>query len=506
MDDASATRNPSAWHGDSAPGMPAERPETLLREVAERTARLGSWQWWPGRNETRWSRNLYLLLGLDPDGMPVGFDQGHTLFVGDSWARLRQALQGAVEGGGKFELELEFVRVDHSTGWACLLGQALPDAAGRTEMLIGTFQDISERKRVDIALRTSEARMRALFESAGDALIVTDTSLKIVMANPAAARMHRCTLEQLVGTLFHIWIPRRHHRLFAGELLARDHEVLASLQRGQNEGLTALRADGQEFPIEITLSQMHVDGQRFYAAAGRDLTEPMQIQQALQRSRNDLRKLIARTQSIEEHERRRIARDLHDELQQPLAAMKMMALGIAGRTRARAFSQQASELAAMADKAIAATRRIVTDLRPPVLDDLGLVAALELTASGFAHHSGVQVACEALGADGADAALPGDVANCLYRVAQESLNNIHKHARARRVRLRLDLSRADRVVLSVSDDGKGIQAQDLRRSDAFGVLGMDERLQALGGSLSIAAAEGGGTRVEAVVPLDGAPA
>jgi PAS domain S-box-containing protein len=505
MDEASATRSPSAWHGGSAAGAAAERPEALLREVIERTARLGSWQWWPGRNEARWSRNLYLLLGLDPAGAPVGFDQCHTLFVGDSWPRLRQAVLAAIDGGGQFELELEFVRADRSTGWASLLGQALADAAGRTEMLIGTFQDISERKRVDIALRTSEARMRALFESAGDALIVTDTSMKIVMANPAAARMHRCTLDHLVGTLFHTWIPRRHHRLFAGELLSRGHEVLASLQRGQNEGLTALRADGQEFPIEITLSQMHVDGQRFYAAAGRDLSETMQIQHALQRSRNDLRKLIARAQSVEEHERRRIARDLHDELQQPLAAMKMMALGIAGRTRAPPLSRQASELAAMADKAIAATRRIVNDLRPLVLDDLGLVAALELMASGFARHSGVQVTYEALGADGADAALPADLANCLYRVTQESLNNIHKHAQAHRVQLCVDLSVAGQVRLSVSDDGKGIQAQDLKRSGAFGVLGMDERVQALGGSLRVAAAEGGGTCVEAVLPLHGSP-
>ena len=504
MDDASAARPTHAQRGGGDAGTLAGRPETLLRDDVERTARLGSWSWWPERGELRWSRNLYLLLGLDPAGAPVGFEHAHTLFVGDSWPRLRQALVASIDGCGQFELELEFLRSDRSTGWAILRGQALPDAAGRTEMLIGTFQDISERKRVDIALRTSEARMRALFESAGDALIVTDTSMKIVMANPAAARMHRCTVQQLVGTLFHSWIPRRHHRLFASELLSRGHESLASLQRGQNEGLTALRADGQEFPIEITLSQMHVDGQRFYAAAGHDLSEPMRIQQALQQSRNDLRKLIARTQSVEEHERRRIARDLHDELQQPLAAMKMMSLDVARQTRSAALSRHATELAAMADKAIAATRRIVNDLRPLILDDLGLAAALELTAHAFARHSGVQVQCETLGAEGADAALPGDVANCLYRVAQESLNNIHKHAQARRVQLRVDLSRADRVLLSVSDDGKGIQAQDLRRADAFGVLGMDERVQALGGALRVVAAAGGGTCVEAVVPLAGA--
>jgi len=505
MDDAAARRPADERRGGSDAGLPAERPQALLRDVVERTAQLGSWTWRPASGELHWSRNLYLLLGLDPAGAPVGFEHAHTLFVGDSWPRLRQALVAAIDGCGPFEQEVEFLRADGSNGWAMLRGQVLADAAGRTEMLIGTFQDISERKRVDIALRTSEARMRALFESAGDALIVTDTSMKIVMANPAAARMHRCTVQQLVGTLFHSWIPRRHHAMFASELASRGYEGLASLQRGGSEGLTALRADGQEFPIEITLSQMHVDGQRFYAGAGRDLSEPMQIQQALQQSRNDLRKLIARTQSVEEQERRRIARDLHDELQQPLAAMKMTALDIARQTRSAALLRHASELVALADKAIGATRRIVNDLRPPILDDLGLSAALELTASGFARHSGVQVQCETLGADGADAALPGDVANCLYRVAQESLNNIHKHAQARRVQLCVDLRRADRVLLSVSDDGKGIQTQDLRRADAFGVLGMDERLRALGGSLRVVAAAGGGTCVEAVVPLSGAP-
>jgi PAS domain S-box-containing protein len=270
MDDGSATRHAQPRRGGSAAVTPAERPETLLRDDVERTAQLGSWQWWPGQDRPRWSRNMYMLLGLDPEGPPVGFEQGHALLVGDSWQRLRQALQAAVEACGPFELEVEFLRADRSTGWAVLRGQALPDAEGRTDTVIGTFQDISERKRIDTALRTSEARMRALFESAGDALIVTDTSMKIVMANPAAARMHRCTVEQLVGTVFHAWIPQRHHRMFAKELVSRGYEGLASLHRGSNEGLTALRADGQEFPIEITLSQMHVDGQRFYAAAGRD--------------------------------------------------------------------------------------------------------------------------------------------------------------------------------------------------------------------------------------------
>lgn len=505
MDDAPGHGPADAQHRDGKAGLPAAQPQALLRDVVERTAQLGSWSWQPARGELHWSRNLYLLFGLDPAGAPVGFEQAQALFAGDSLPRLRYALQAAIESCGPFELEVEFLRAGGCTGWAMLRGQALPGADGHTDTVIGIFQDISERKQVDTALRTSEARMRALFESAGDALIVTDTSMKIVMANPAAARMHRCTVEQLVGTVFHAWIPRRHHRMFAKELVSRGYEGLASLHRGSHEGLTALRADGQEFPIEITLSQMHVDGQRFYAAAGRDLTEPMQIQQALQQSRNDLRKLIARTQSVEEEERRRIARDLHDELQQPLAAMKMTALDIARQTRSVALSRQASELAALADKAIAATRRIVNDLRPPILDDLGLAAALELMAHGFARHGGVQVQCETLGADGADVALPRDVANCLYRVAQESLNNIHKHAQARRVHLCVDLRRADRVLLSVSDDGKGIQAQDLKRADAYGVLGMDERLRALGGSLRVVAGAEGGTCVEAEVPLTGAP-
>ena len=117
MDDAPGHGPADAQHRDGKAGLPAAQPQALLRDVVERTAQLGSWSWQPARGELHWSRNLYLLFGLDPAGAPVGFEQAQALFAGDSLPRLRHALQAAIESCGPFELEVEFLRAGGCTAW-----------------------------------------------------------------------------------------------------------------------------------------------------------------------------------------------------------------------------------------------------------------------------------------------------------------------------------------------------------------------------------------------------
>lgn len=221
----------------------------------------------------------------------------------------------------------------------------------------------------------------------------------------------------------------------------------------------------------------------------------------------ELRRLNARLDSTREGERRRVARELHDELQQTLAAIRME-LGALSERLDVDDADMASTLAhvsALALSAMNSTRRIVNDLRPLILEDLGLLAALEALTTEFSKRWGL--ACHF---DASDAAVGGaeaspELVTCIYRVAEELLNNVAQHAKASRVHVRLASTPERGLVLSVHDNGVGLKADARLNPSSYGLLSMQERLRAVGGALNVDSAPGKGTRVDASVPMRAAP-
>lgn len=215
-----------------------------------------------------------------------------------------------------------------------------------------------------------------------------------------------------------------------------------------------------------------------------------------------LQRLLDARDRVQEDERKRIARELHDDLQQTLSSIRMELGGALECTAtdpiaARALMTRACELAA---QALDATRRIVGELRPSMLEDLGLTAALEAMAAEVSRRTGVQ--CQFQLDDAAIESLPmaPAVVTCLYRVTQEALNNVVKHARAGVVRIELARAAAGQLALVIADDGCGMAPIGQRRADAYGLLGMAERVRAVGGTLQIVSAPGSGTRIDVRVP------
>jgi PAS domain-containing protein len=232
------------------------------------------------------------------------------------------------------------------------------------------------------------------------------------------------------------------------------------------------------------------------------------VQADLQASHAALRRLISERDRIQEEERARIARELHDDLQQNLAAIRI-SLGELGDRFARGAPdarELLAELDVLAAQAIGSTRRIVNDLRPRLLEELGLIPALQVMARQFALRSGI--ACEVVAPEPVGEALTrrAALATCLYRVTQEALNNAEKHSGSTAVEIRLAIVARRQISLSVSDDGRGIGDDDRRKFGSHGILGMSERLRAQGGTLRIESLSAGGTLLEAMVPLDGAAA
>jgi signal transduction histidine kinase len=262
--------------------------------------------------------------------------------------------------------------------------------------------------------------------------------------------------------------------------------------------LWALRADGDEFPIEASISQSGGAGAKFYTVILRDITLRKQHEDALRESQRELRELSARVLEAREEEKTHIARELHDELGQLLTALKMDLGWLRERLpEGSEIAARAAEMGGLLDRTVHSTRRISADLRPLMLDDLGLADAATWLVDDFAKRSGV--ACR-IDVSEQLPDLSKTVATTVYRAIQESLTNIARHAGAKNAWVVLGVEDSTMQV-EVEDDGRGIGPEDLAKSRSLGLKGMRERIAFLGGSFEIARAPRGGTRLTLRVPL-----
>lgn len=234
----------------------------------------------------------------------------------------------------------------------------------------------------------------------------------------------------------------------------------------------------------------------------REIARGERARKSLELSRQRIRDLSAHLRDSVEEERRRISREIHDELGQTLTALGMGLARLEKNPSPADAGARAASLAAMAQSALSTVRRIARELRPAILDDLGLCEAVSAHARAFAESAGVEVA---LDLPGTLPALDPDRATALFRVLQEALTNVARHAGARRVHVGLSAT-ARRVRLCVADDGRGAPRQALDEVTAFGILGMRERMRVFRGDVEVATTAGGGTTVTAVLPLSGPPA
>jgi PAS domain S-box-containing protein len=346
----------------------------------------------------------------------------------------------------------------------------------------------------------SEARLAAIVDSAMDAVLTVDEAQNIVLFNRAAEQVFRCRRDQAIGSALDRFIPQRWRHAHRGHIEHFGRTGVTSRRMGDVTTLWALRADGEEFPIEAAISQAGDAGRKFFTVILRDITLRKQAEDAVMQSQRELRELSARVLEAREEEKTRLARELHDELGQLLTALKMDLGWLRERLPPDAeLTARAAEMSGLLDRTVHSTRRISADLRPLMLDDLGLADAACWLVDDFAKRSGV--ACkidvpENLGA------LSKAVATAVYRAIQESLTNIGRHAGARNAWVMMGLENGA-LLVEVEDDGRGIAPEDLAKARSLGLKGMRERIAYLGGSLDIARPARGGTRLRLRVPLGG---
>jgi two-component system, NarL family, sensor histidine kinase UhpB len=363
-----------------------------------------------------------------------------------------------------------------------------------------TLHDSSGERALEEQLAALERRMRAIFELSPAAIWICQGDV-LVYANRATARLFALdSVDELKGRPVWALLDAESH----APLRAAVQRVLGGQSLGSIVAGRLTRRDGELREVELALAALPDHGQRVLQMVVSDVTERRREAAELERSRQALRDLSASVVEAREQERRRIARELHDELGQRLTALKIDLANLAA-ARAPAGSDNAAAAAddapvaamqATLDDTLASVRRIASDLRPLMLDDLGLNAAIEWLARDTSRRIGIPVHTRL---PLTEPALDQRVAIALYRMVQEALTNVARHAQAKSVEITLQVQE-QQLVLTVTDDGIGFDEQALQRAGSFGLMGLRERAHLLGGQIEIGRRPRGGTRLTVRVP------
>ena len=400
--------------------------------------------------------------------------------------RLRQLLQQVRNSDTRiddFEVRHDFPNLGNRT---MLLHARRIEAPPGQPLIYLSIEDVTEVRNQMEEL----SRQAALLDLAHEAVIVRDMQGNIQLWNHGAEEMYGWKKQEAIGRttneILRTQFPQPFNEIET-ELLRTGHwqgELVHTRRDGERRVVSSrwalLKAD-QNGPVAIEINT--------------DITEKRGTEESL-------RQLSAYLMRVQDEERRRIARELHDSTGQKLVALKMGLEAAAAQAGQKSGRQgDLAEPVKLANEALQEIRNLAQLLHPPVLDEAGLVSATQWMVDGFSNRSGIKVKLDVSPQLGR---LPQNLEIALFRIIQESLSNVHKHSQAKKATIELK-SDADKVTLQISDDGRGMPQEVLAPSSeektplGVGILGMRERLSQLGGTLEISSGKKG-TRIKAVVP------
>lgn len=433
---------------------------------------------------TFWNNGAARLFGYTADeamGQPVS-----SLIVPEGVEFASDEKSEALRSRGTWSSQVKRRRKDGSTMWTDVVVSIVTDAGGRRSGFLGIHRDVTEQRKVEEHLRFQAQLLDSVLES----VVATDLRGRITFWAKGAESLFGYPEGRMLGeSLAPLAFPESGDP--EGELCRVLQEVLRS---GSWTGrMVPSRRRDATFWADVTFAPVrNADGSPVgLIAVHRDVTELRRNQELVRVSHERTRNLAARLLAIREQERSSIARELHDELGQALTRINIDVAWLTQQLPARRRTRRVESMAPLVDKTIRTVQQISSQLRPPVLDDLGLEAAIEWHVKEFAEWGGCECALRLnLGI------LPRDRDRdiAIFRILQEALTNVARHARATRVSVVADRT-ANLLVLEIEDDGIGIPQSKLTGQHSYGLTGMAERAESLGGELSIMVAPQSGTRV-----------
>lgn len=353
------------------------------------------------------------------------------------------------------------------------------------ELLLSSIHDVTDRKRVEEKLKLAAL----VFQNASEAMTVTDAEVNILAVNPAFTRLTGYTAEEVLGQNPRILKSGRHDNEFYEAMW----HCIKATGRWQGE-IWNRRKDGSVYPEKLSISTVFNDNgtvQR-YVAMFQDISKEKEAEEMI-------RALSANHIEVREQEGKRIAREIHDDLGQRLTLLRMDVLMLPKTLgeQGTGLSEAVARMRASIDDCIKIARNIVAELRPAVLD-IGIVPAIEWLLDDFESRTGIECLFHDL-SDG-EIVLNDQQSTGVFRILQESLTNVAKHAGA--TLIEVDLENADgRLRLKIADNGVGIDNDTVGRIHSYGLTGMRERAVMLGGNIHISGQFGKGTALTLDIPL-----
>lgn len=382
-------------------------------------------------------------------------------------------------------------RKDGSLFWNEVFISPIRDKQNKITHYVGVQNDVTYRCEMQALLSKNEAKLRAILNNVFDGIIIIDEHGLIECLNPSTETIFGYREDELIGRSINCLVPesdRSRYHSYLSHYLAGGNTKASGIGR-ETDGL---RKDGSTFPMDLNISAVNVDDRHLFIGTVHDVSKHKQNEDAL-------RELSSHQELIREEERTRIAREIHDELGSFLTALKMDLSWLAKQlpTALSTCREKTQVMTQHVDDAIQTVRKIMTDLRPSILDHLGLLAAIDWHIEEFREQTGIECTLT----------LPEDPveidekrSTAVFRIMQEALTNIVLHAIA--TWASIDISVSDGVLLMrIADNGCGMTPAQMNKSGRYGIQGMHERARYFGGELTLDCRPGQGTLLSLRMPL-----
>ncbi len=382
-------------------------------------------------------------------------------------------------------------RKDGSLFWNEVYISPIRDKQGRITHYVGVQNDVTHRIEMEDALSKSEARMRSIFNNVSDGIIIIDNNGIIDSLNPSIEQLFGYSTGELTNHSINKLMSepdRSRHDSYMTNYLNGGKAKIIGIRRE----VSGLRKDGSIFPMELGVSEFNVDQRHFFIGTIHDITGRKQVEEAL-------RDLSCHLETAREDERTRIAREIHDELGSLLTVLKMDLSWLNKQLPADLSKchEKAGVMNRHLDDAIQTVRKIIADLRPSILDHLGLLAAIDWKIDEFREQTGIQCV---LTVPENNIVMDESRDIAVFRIMQEALTNIALHSGATKVILDVETG-ANCLMMKITDNGCGMTKAQIHKSGKYGILGMHERARHFGGEITIASNPGKGTILVLNMPL-----
>ena len=466
---------------------------------AQTLARAGNYRFGtvPGEDNLsfQWSPELYRILGRDPKEGPISTEEyAHkVVHPGDS-ERLRQTTLSAVKNSTGFELEYRIIRPDGSVRHVRDFAELEPRSDEQTGCFFGVIQDVTELREAEANVTKREHLLATVVENSHEAVALFQADGRLIYISPGVTRIIGFSADEVIGKS----ISHRRHPDDIPRFLKWSVKLLRNPGSTATDEFRFRAKNGEWLWLEVFNSnQLHNEAVGAIVCNFRDVTQYKLREAELLAANERLLELSRHLRTSREQERARIARELHDELGSTLSAIKMYL----GKPHTNADTpEDSAHIRAMEllDSASQSVAHIVTNLRPSVLDHRGLWPAVQWLATEFEDRTGV-VCNFSIASTANDVDLSEDQTIALFRICQEALNNIARHADASTAAITVNCG-GDALVIEIADDGTGMPPDQTAKHLTWGIVGIGERVTELGGTFDIRSAPNAGTVLAIRIP------